>query len=202
MNNDKKASKPLYLISNIAAIVLSWLVSIGLSIVIVIACIQTADAKLSWQSASAFLVPAIVLMVLGILFYAYSIAISSILLYKAWSIIQPSHPRTTAGKAVGFMFIPFFNLYWVFEAVLGYAKDYNASVSKSGVTGFRLNEGLFLTLCILFIATCIPYLGSLASIALIIVGFICINSVCDAINHFAVIDAHPINGDTVVNKEE
>jgi len=183
MKNRQTASKPLYLVSNIAAIALSLIVCIGIFIVAIITSIQLAETKPSWQSLSPFLVPLIVLFSLAILLSIYSTVITYILLYKAWSVIQPSHPRTTPGKAVGFMFIPFFNLYWVLQAVAGYAKDYNAYASQTGITGFRLNEGLFLGCSILYIAACIPILRSLAGIALIIIGFICINSVCDAINH-------------------
>src|SRR5215472_4189380 len=40
-----------------------------------------------------------------------------VLIYQMWQSIQDGHARTTPGKAVGFLFIPFFNLYWMFQAV-------------------------------------------------------------------------------------
>ena len=42
-----------------------------------------------------------------------------------WAAIQDGYARTTPGKAIGFMFIPFFNIYWMFQAIWGYSKDYN-----------------------------------------------------------------------------
>jgi hypothetical protein len=39
-------------------------------------------------------------------------------LYRAWKCLQPGGlARTTPGKAIGFLFIPFFNLYWIFQAI-------------------------------------------------------------------------------------
>ena len=39
-----------------------------------------------------------------------------ILLYRLWKLVPPEQAATTPGKAVGFMFIPFFNRYWNFVA--------------------------------------------------------------------------------------
>ncbi len=38
------------------------------------------------------------------------------LVYRMWAQIQSGHPRTTPACAVGFLFIPLFNLYWIFVA--------------------------------------------------------------------------------------
>lgn len=50
--------------------------------------------------------------VLGLLAFIYK----CILLYRLWSLVPPEEAATTPGKAVGFQFIPFFNLYWNFIA--------------------------------------------------------------------------------------
>ena len=39
-----------------------------------------------------------------------------ILLYRLWKLVPPEQAATTPGKAVGFLFIPFFSLYWNFVA--------------------------------------------------------------------------------------
>ncbi|MCU0795241.1 MAG: GYF domain-containing protein [Akkermansiaceae bacterium] len=82
--------------------------------------------------------------------------ISSILgmmyLHRAWTCIQPGKmARCTPGKAVGFLFIPFFNLYWIFVAWKGLAEDWNRTVSSHDdlKAAPRFSEGLFLALCIL-----------------------------------------------------
>jgi len=74
----------------------------------------------------------------GILMFVY--------LYRAWALLQPGGASTTPGKAVGFLFIPFFNLYWVFVALGKWPKDWNRIVSSypnlSGAP--KANEMIFL----------------------------------------------------------
>lgn len=67
-----------------------------------------------------------------------------VLVYKMWSAIQDGNARTTPGKACGFLFIPLFNLYWVFQAVWGFAKDYNRLVDRHALQVRKLPEALFL----------------------------------------------------------
>ncbi len=47
-------------------------------------------------------------------------------LYQMWSGLPDDQARTTPVKAVALMLIPIFNLYWLFQVVWGFAKDYNA----------------------------------------------------------------------------
>lgn len=61
------------------------------------------------------------------LLFAYSIA-NVIWLYKFWSWIPPEQRHTSMwkkyispGVALGFMFIPYFNIYWMFVVYLGIA---------------------------------------------------------------------------------
>jgi len=44
------------------------------------------------------------------------LTIFNTVVYKAWEAIQNGHARTSPGKAVGFLFIPCFSLYWMFPA--------------------------------------------------------------------------------------
>src|SRR5690606_31357680 len=88
---------------------------------------------------------------LGAVIAALSVIPLYIILYRAWKCLQPGRlARTTPGQAIGFMFIPFFNIYWFFQAFWGLAKDWNRTVGtypdlKSTP---RLSEGLFLAYCI------------------------------------------------------
>ena len=51
-----------------------------------------------------------------------------ILLYKYWKLVPYAEAETTPGKAVGFCFIPFFSLYWIFVAKYKLAKHYSAFI--------------------------------------------------------------------------
>ncbi|MGE9270364.1 MAG: DUF4339 domain-containing protein [Verrucomicrobiales bacterium] len=91
------------------------------------------------------------LMMLGFLLFTLNVIPVYIALYRAWACVQPGGlARSTPGKAIGFLFIPFFNLYWIFQAFYGLAKDWNQTVShyQDLKACPRLSEGVFLTFCI------------------------------------------------------
>ena len=99
-----------------------------------------------------------------------------------WESIQDGHARTSAGKAIGFLFIPFFNLYWIFQVLWGFSKDYNAYVERHALDAKKLSEGLFLACTILPLTTCIPFLNFLTIIPYWIVFTMVVSQVCDAVN--------------------
>ena len=102
-----------------------------------------------------------------------------ILLYKCWKLIPPDIARTTPGKAVGFCFIPIFNIYWIFVAVWGLGKDMNKALQRQGVP-FEVNETLGLMCCILPFCTVIPLLNLLVAVGLLVCMIIYLKSLKDA----------------------
>jgi hypothetical protein len=52
--------------------------------------------------------------------------LTCILHYKCWKAIQNEQSTVTPGKAIGLLFIPIYNFYWVFKAYLGFSKQANA----------------------------------------------------------------------------
>jgi ABC-2 type transport system permease protein len=86
---------------------------------------------------------------LGVLALLYGSCVSLVLWYLAWSSIQDGKARTTPGRAVGFTFIPVFNFYWIFQAIWGFAKDYNAFIRRHNIAAKPLSEGFFLFFTIL-----------------------------------------------------
>lgn len=105
-----------------------------------------------------------------------------IVIYRMWAAIQDGHARTDPGRAVGFLFIPFFNLYWAFQALLGFAKDYNNYLDRHGLDLRRLPEGIFVAYIILCLGAWIPFVGWLLVAANMVVGTIMIAKICDAVN--------------------
>jgi len=88
------------------------------------------------------MLPANLLMIL-------SAVVTFILIYKMWAAIQGRGARTSAGKALGFMFIPFFNFYWVFQVYWGWTKDYNCISESDDVQLPLMPEGIGLAVCVL-----------------------------------------------------
>ena len=95
-----------------------------------------------------------------------TVVFTCILHYRCWAAVPKEVARTTPGKAVGFLFIPFFNFYWAFVSYQGLAEDLHKA--KGGAN----YSGLGVALAILFICACtlgwIPIVGIPVEIA----GFI------------------------------
>ena len=70
------------------------------------------------------------------------------MIYKVWSALPASFARTTPGQAVGFMFVPFYNLYWVWNAYVGFAKDFNRYVKQTDPVQPPQPDGFYIAFCI------------------------------------------------------
>lgn len=81
--------------------------------------------------------------------------ISLILHFLFWKAVQPFDARTTPGKAVGFLFIPYFNLYWIFVSYCSLARDMNRALADQN-SEKKVNEGLALTYAILLLIPGLP----------------------------------------------
>lgn len=129
MNN---VSKPFYFGSYLAAMVVALLFTIGLLI--------TGEGKFEEEHLP--------FIIIGRLIGLYASVVFVILIYKMWKAIPAAGARTTPGKAVGFLFIPVFNLYWWFPALWGWSQDWNAYAAKSEGRLQRISEGLALSITI------------------------------------------------------
>lgn len=98
-----------------------------------------------------------------------------ILLHKAWASIQDGQTPVSPGAAIGFMFVPFYNLYWIFVAFGSWGKHYNAYLERNGVNAPRMSEGLFITCAIM----CFIPIANVVGLILLILKF------CEGINALA-----------------
>ncbi|MBT7216353.1 MAG: DUF4339 domain-containing protein [Verrucomicrobia bacterium] len=110
-----------------------------------------------------------------------------VFLYRAWHILQPGEARTSPGKAVGFLFIPFFNLYWIFVSYHGWALDWNRiRNSHSNLTSMpTVSEGLFMAGPICMLASIVPFIGFLSALAGGIIILIMLFNICKVVNAMA-----------------
>ncbi len=93
----------------------------------------------------------------------YAFVVLAILIYKMWKAIPQTVARTTPGKAVGFLFIPVFDLYWWFQALWGWSQDWNSYAAKSEGKLPRMSEGLPLSIAVFSAIS--GSIGTIAAIA-------------------------------------
>ncbi|MES2982368.1 MAG: DUF4339 domain-containing protein [Verrucomicrobiota bacterium] len=118
-----------------------------------------------------------ILLFIGCMVYMVSWIPFYIYLYRAWFCLQAGGPQTTPGKAVGFLFIPFFSIYWIFVGIYGLPKDWNRIVSSYDdlKAAPRLSETTFLLFCI----------GMFIFPLAVIMMFPLMSQLCKGINFFA-----------------
>ena len=158
---------------------------IGGTILAIIGFILIATADPYSYDTDVYIILGSVLILIGYAGVIFGAVIFWIYVYRMWKMIQDGHARTTPGKAVGFSFIPFFNFYWVFQALWGWSKDYNSFIQRNAISAPRMPEGLFLTWAIIIIPASLPLINYVAGIPAIIIALICMTKMCRAVNFFA-----------------
>ena len=123
-----------------------------------------------------------ILIILSYVLMLFVAGVMMTLFYKMWASIQDGYARTSPGKAIGFLFIPFFNIYWAFQAICFFSKDYNSFVDRHSVDAPRLPEGLFLAFTILIFTTWIPVIGLLLLFVNYFIGLAMVLKICDGVN--------------------
>jgi hypothetical protein len=78
----------------------------------------------------------------------------------------------TPGKAVGLLFVPFWNLYWIFVAIRGLAVKANRYKLLAGIQGKPMSEGLAQAYCVLTLCGLIPFVGILLALPNLVVYYL------------------------------
>jgi len=82
------------------------------------------------------------LIVTGILVVC-TLSVRYMLYYKMWAAIQDNYARITPTKAICFLFIPFFNVYWAALVLVSFAEDYNKFIERYSIKAKQLSNRLF-----------------------------------------------------------
>ncbi|MCX6875356.1 MAG: DUF4339 domain-containing protein [Verrucomicrobia bacterium] len=123
------------------------------------------------------------LVVIGLACLVAGAILNYIYLGRLWSYLRHGLPRTTPGKAVGLLFVPLFNYYWIFVAIYGLAQDWNRIIGlfTDLSRAPKMSEGIFLTYCIGVIV--FPPLA-------LVLWFPVMSQVCRSINFLAYRPVH------------
>lgn len=98
-----------------------------------------------------------ILILCAVGLFIASAVLTYVYLYRAWAALQPGGATVSPGKAIGFLFIPLFNIYWIFIAVGGLPRQWNEITSRYDNTKSapKITIGMFV--CLLLI----PVIGSI-----------------------------------------
>jgi len=107
------------------------------------------------------------LISLGVLGIFTANIIGMWMLYNIWGLLPVRHSPTTPAKAVGYLFIPFYNFYWVFVAYLQLGRSLNFELGRDNRAPI-VKDGYCIAFCILQICVClfalIPILNLLTAV--------------------------------------
>lgn len=87
----------------------------------------------------------------GGLFVIASVLIELALFYKMHSAIYQGRQSISPVKAVAFLFIPLFNIYWALYMIVGFAEDHNEFIQQHSIKTKNLPPTLFLIYAIAFV---------------------------------------------------
>jgi len=132
----------------------------------------------------------LVFAVLSLLPGIFASIVWLVFLHRIWSSIQGVGARTSPARAVGFLFIPLFSLYWIFEAVWGWTKDFNRLAATQPALR-RAPEGVALAYCILAIASAIPYVNFVALPVELILVVVLVSRASDSVNSLGAVAHGP-----------
>ena len=135
------------------------------------------------------------LALLGIVPLILGLVFTCILHYKCWKAVPAGFARLTPGKAVGYLFIPFYNLYWVFPSFGGLGSDCAVVAANKGLRGFSALPGLGLTyailLCVDLVTQNIPVLGFFVGVAEFVIWLLFYKGVVRLLNGLSMADSDP-----------
>jgi hypothetical protein len=112
----------------------------------------------------------IALVILGAILLIVAVIYLIVMVYRVWQFTIHQSQRyqlkpsiESPGKAVGFLFIPFFNLYWMFIVYGKLPKDINAICVARGEAA-SIPDGLGIAVAVLSVMSLIPFVGYVTGI--------------------------------------
>lgn len=130
--------------------------------------VESMRSLWTWLAWLAGLGVPLIVVGIGIFAVLGAIVLGYVLLYRFWALIQDGEARTTPGLAIALCFVPFYNIYWVYVAYIGLAKDMNAYCEARTIEGVPVNEQLVLIWYVLVLISWIPTIGIFSSLASIV----------------------------------
>jgi len=80
--------------------------------------------------------------------------------YRTLVIVQDGFAWLAPGAAVGYLFIPFFNLYWIFRATVGSVRELNRYAERRGLAAPRPSMFFAVAFATYFLLSVVPIVGA------------------------------------------
>lgn len=102
------------------------------------------------------------------------------IIYYSWKITEPNHENISASKAIGYLFIPIYNIYWAYYIFANLPKVLLSKAQKWGMDSSAfISESLVLTTAILFMLSLIPFINIFIFIPFLILSYIYMLKIAD-----------------------
>jgi hypothetical protein len=119
---------------------------------------STIEDTLIFQQRSALTLTGFAAVVLGVLLLLIAQLLFLVFAYQCWKLIQDGQARTGPIKAMVLLFVPLFNLYWVFIAIGSLSRGLNEYAERRGIPGRPASTALAVAYCILVISCFTPFI--------------------------------------------
>ena len=113
-----------------------WLYLLGAGVLIILAAVVVillnvhSLADLNNDAAAIALLVGMGVFTIAMIAFIAAGVLLYILHYHFWEVVQDGFASTTPGMAIGLLFAPYFNFYWIFRAVYGLSKDLNHYIER------------------------------------------------------------------------
>ncbi len=175
----KMMSKKMYLGFYAASLLLFLLSSVPILIQLIVDVLMEIHEYNGYRLEN-YIAPLLLLVIFG---YGQFLIVQTIyvflILSRMWGAIQDGQTPITVGKAIGYLFIPFFNIYWIFKAWGGFPTEYNNYIDRYRLPAPRLSGGVYTIYPVLLLLTAFLYVPVLL---LPFVFLALIAKTCDAVN--------------------
>lgn len=101
-------------------------------------------------------------IVVGVVGVLISAIILLVFLHRAWAAIETPYSMSP-GSVIGKLFIPLFNLYWIFQAVPGFAREYQNCAHHLGIEVPTVSRGWLIAFAVCMLVS-MPAIVVLAAI--------------------------------------
>ena len=130
----KMMSKKMYLGFYAASLLLFLLSSIPILVLLIVDVFMQVHEYNGYRLEN-YIAPLTLLVIFG---YGQFLIVQTVyvflILSRMWGAIQDGQTPITVGKAIGYLFIPFFNIYWIFKAWGGFPTEYNNYIDRYGLS--------------------------------------------------------------------